>query len=576
MEYSSIFHDMNKRYCYALEKGKFLFRIRTKRNDIKRVILHYQDKYIPVQYLDTRKQLEMKRVTSDSYSDYFEAVISIDIICLRYFFELTDYSDCTIYYGNYEFYEHEITSIDHMFDCPQNLREEEMFCIPEWAKNKIVYQIFPSRFASSKQIPEEIWYKKPIGHKENLQGDLKGIVQRLPYLKDLGIDIIYLTPIFASDSTHKYDTIDYYQIDPSFGTKEDLQNLVQTAHAMGMKVILDGVFNHTSPKFFAFKDIQTNQEASVYRDWYFIEGFPLKKGSRIEKPNYKSFSYYEGMPKLNLRNPETADYFIQVACYWLQEYEIDGWRLDVADEISHVFWKKFRKAIKEINPNALIIGEIWHYAGDFLEGDEWDTVMNYPFYLAVQAFVAKGNISATKFLGDLGFLRGNLHQKVYPVLWNLIDSHDTARFLYMSKEKKEKLKLAAALQLLMTGMPMIYYGDEYGMTGGPDPDCRRGMVWDAAYQDNTIYQWYQSLIQVRKNFPCITEGSITTVQTVDETGLIILTRQLSNQKITLIFHGKDGEVKLPEYTGEMDLITGNPFNGILKAYETIAINSSSL
>ena len=345
MEYSSIFHDMNKRYCYALEKGKFLFRIRTKRNNINRVILHYQDKYIPVQYFDTRKQLEMKKIASDSYNDYFEAIISIDVICLRYFFELTDHSGCTVYYGNYEFYEHEITNIDFMFDCPQNLREEEMFCIPEWAKNKIVYQIFPSRFASSKQIAKEIWYKKPIGHRENLQGDLKGIIQRLSYLKDLGIDILYLTPIFASDSTHKYDTIDYYQIDPSFGTKEDLQNLVQTAHAMGMKVILDGVFNHTSPKFFAFEDIRRNQEASAYRDWYFIEEFPLRKGSRMEKPNYKSFSYYGGMPKLNLRNPETADYFIQVACYWLQQYQIDGWRLDVADEISHVFWKKFRKVL---------------------------------------------------------------------------------------------------------------------------------------------------------------------------------------------------------------------------------------
>lgn len=576
MEYSSIFHDMNKRYCYALEKGKFLFRIRTKRNDINRVILHYQDKYIPVQYFDTRKQLEMKKIASDSYNDYFEAIISIDVICLRYFFELTDHSGCTVYYGNYEFYEHEITNIDFMFDCPQNLREEEMFCIPEWAKNKIVYQIFPSRFASSKQIAKEIWYKKPIGHRENLQGDLKGIIQRLSYLKDLGIDILYLTPIFASDSTHKYDTIDYYQIDPSFGTKEDLQNLVQTAHAMGMKVILDGVFNHTSPKFFAFEDIRRNQEASAYRDWYFIEEFPLRKGSRMEKPNYKSFSYYGGMPKLNLRNPETADYFIQVACYWLQQYQIDGWRLDVADEISHVFWKKFRKAIKAINPNALIIGEVWHYAGDFLEGDEWDSVMNYPFYSAVQAFAAEESITATKFLEDLGFLRGNLHQSVYPVLWNLIDSHDTARFLYTCGEKKEKLKLAAALQLLMPGMPMIYYGDEYGMTGGPDPDCRRGMVWDATYQDTAIHHWYQSLIQVRKKFPCITEGSIITVQTVDEAGLIILTRQLSDQKITLIFHGKEAEVKLPEYTGQPDLITGNPFNGILKAYETIAINSSSL
>ncbi len=576
MEYSSIFHDMNKRYCYALEKGKFLFRIRTKRNDMNKVILHYQDKYIPVQYLDTRKQIEMKKIASDSYSDYFEAVILIDVICLRYFFELTDLSGSTVYYGNYEFYEHEITNRDCMFDCPQNLREEEQFLIPEWAKNKIAYQIFPSRFASSKQVEAEIWYKKPIHHRDNLQGDLQGIIQHLPYIKDLGIDIIYLTPIFTSDSTHKYDTIDYYQIDPSFGTNDDLHELVQKAHAMGMKVILDAVFNHTSPKFFAFEDIQKNQESSVYRNWYFIEEFPLKKGSHTEKPNYKSFSYYGGMPKLNLWNPDTANYFIQVACYWLQQYQIDGWRLDVADEISHVFWKKFRKAIKEINPNALIIGEIWHYAGDFLEGDEWDSVMNYPFYFSVRDFVAEGSITATKFLENLGFVRGNLHQKVYPILWNLIDSHDTPRFLHICGEEKEKLKLAAALQLLMPGIPMIYYGDEYGMTGGPDPDCRRGMVWDADYQDRTMHHWYQSLIQVRKKFPCITEGIIVNTKAVDETGVILLTRQLSDQKITIIFHSKESEIELLEYAGQTDLITGNRFNGILKAYEAIVINSSNL
>lgn len=573
MEYSSIFHDMNKRYCYALDKGKFLFRIRTKKNDISQIVLYYQDKYIPRKWFDTRKQIEMNKIASDCYSDYFEVTISIQVICLRYFFELTDSSGIVTYYGNYKFYEKEIEMIDYMFDCPQNLREEERFIIPEWAKNKIAYQIFPSRFASSRKVSPDLWYKKPVNHKDNLHGDLKGIIQRLSYIKNLVIDIIYLTPIFSSNSTHKYDTIDYYSIDPSFGTKEDLQELVQKAHAMGMKIILDGVFNHTSPDFFAFKDIQKNQNTSPYYNWYYIENLPLKKGSRTEKPNYKSFGYYGGMPKLNLHNTETANYFIQVACYWLKEYQIDGWRLDVGDEISHYFWKKFRKAVKKINPDALIVGEIWHYAEDFLEGDEWDSVMNYPFYLAIQGFIANESITATEFLEDLGFLRGNLHKDVYPVLWNLIDSHDTPRFLHLCQEQKAKLKLAAALQLLMPGIPMIYYGDEYGMTGGADPDCRRGMVWDTNYQDLSVYEWYHALIQVRKNFPCITEGRIIEASATNETGIILLTRQLFDTKITIIFHNKDCEVELPNYAGRMDLITGKIFHGVLKPYETIVIDT---
>ena len=143
-----------------------------------------------------------------------------------------------------------------MFDCPQNLREEERFVTPGWAENKVVYQIFPSRFASSREVPDALWYKEPISLRDNLHGDLRGIIDHLDHMRELGVDILYMTPIFRSDSCHKYDTIDYYTIDPSFGTKEDLQELVDKAHSMGMRVILDGVFNHTSREFFAFADIQ--------------------------------------------------------------------------------------------------------------------------------------------------------------------------------------------------------------------------------------------------------------------------------------------------------------------------------
>ncbi|MDO4333344.1 MAG: glycoside hydrolase family 13 protein [Eubacteriales bacterium] len=566
MEFSAIYHDVNKKYCYALKKGRFLIRLKVKKDDMQKVVLHYQDKYIKVEMLDTRRTVEMRKAASDCWCDYYEAEIEIDVICLRYYFELTDRAGMVSYYSNQEFFSGPVEDTDRMFDCPQNLREEEMFEIPDWAKNRIVYQIFPSRFASSKFVEEDKWYQAPIGAREDIGGDLKGIIGRLEYLRDLGVDVLYLTPVFASNSTHKYNTIDYYKIDPDFGTEEDLKNLVERAHGMGMRVILDGVFNHTSPEFFAFADLMEKQEKSAYKDWYYPDGFPLK-WKWGEKPNYKSFAYFGGMPKLNLLNPETQEYFIQVGRYWIEKCKIDGWRLDVGDEISHKFWRNFRREMKALNPEALIVGEVWHCAEDFLDGEEWDSIMNYSFHFSVIDFVAKESISPSRFWGNIGYLRGNVHTKVFPVLWNLIDSHDTARFLHMCGGNKEKLKLAAALQMLLSGMPVIYYGDELGMAGGPDPDCRRGMLWDEKYQDQDVFQWYRRLIKARKEYACITEGVVTASVTDDEKGLLLITKELGDEKLAICFHAKDGEAGLPEYAGARDVLRGEVFSGFMKPYE---------
>ena len=551
MEYSGIRHEADKRYCFAIEKGKFIIRLQTKKDDMDKVILHWRDKYIPLERMDTRGFCEMEKVASDRFYDYYEAVVAMDVICLRYYFELVDVAGAVAYFGNCEFYEKEIESIHFMFNCPQNLREEEIYDIPQWANNKIVYQIFPSRYASSKDVEEDLWYKAPIGPMDDLKGDLRGIIEHFDHLLEIGVDIIYMTPIFKSPSAHKYDTIDYYQIDPSFGTEEDLRELVDLAHSHGMHVILDGVFNHTSPKFFAFADVAERGPESKYWDWYYVEGYPLK-AERFTKPNFKTFAYFGGMPKLNLQNPETEEYFINVGRYWIEKCNIDGWRLDVSDEISHMFWKKFRKAIREVKQDALLIGEVWYFARDFMEGDEWDTVMNYDFFFGVQKLIPEESITVSQFMETLGRLRGNLHNKVYPVLWNLIDSHDTARFLHVCGEDKEKFKMAVALQLLLPGMPFIYYGDEYGMTGGDDPDCRRGMLWDEKRQDADMFRWYCELIRTRKAYPAITEGKVTACVCDDAKGVIVLTRGLGEEKVTITFDVKESKVRLSvECAGEV-------------------------
>lgn len=565
MNRGAIAHMPDSRYCYCTEPGRFLFRLQTGRDDLLEVRMHFRDKYIPVQFLDTRDSVMMRRVAQDDCHDYFEVELTIDVVCLRYYFELTGKDGTHLYYSNCRFLTVEPDDNDRMYDLPQNLREIEAFTVPQWAKNKIVYQVFPARFATTENVSSEIWYKTPMDAFTDLKGNLKGITQRLDYICDLGVDVLYMTPIFKSKSTHKYDTIEYYTIDPSFGTTEDLIELVDVAHAKGLRVVLDGVFNHSAPEFFAFKDLENNWESTPYRNWYYTKGKPVRPESRLVKPNYKCFSYFGGMPKLNLENEETANYFIDVALYWLRTAKIDGWRLDVGDEVSHYFWRKFRHAVKAEFPDALIVGEVWHYAADFLQGDNWDSVMNYPFLNAAMDFVAKEEITATQFLNDLGFLRGNLNNACHSVLWNLLDSHDTPRVLHRCGEDKRKMKLMAAIQLLLPGMPFLYYGDEVGMTGGRDPDCRRGMLWDEDRQDKEMLTYYRRLIQIRKETPRLTEGDPDAQLSDDEKGLVIIHRG----DLVLLFHGRDGEISV-DLTGT-NLITNMPFDGKLGAYQAVVL-----
>lgn len=561
MNFAAIQHEATQRWCHAIAPNTFLIRLQTAKDDLRCVRIHTRDKYIPLSWKDTRKVFPMHRASCDGLRDYYEVELSFQMVCMRYCFELVDLDGNICFLANDGFVPSIPEDKERHFDCCQNLREEELFQAPQWARNAVIYQIFPSRFATDRPMKDRVWYQAPIGPMADLCGNLRGIIQRLGHVRDLGADVIYLTPIFQSRSGHKYDTIDYYTIDPSFGTEEDLIELVDKAHCMGLRVVLDAVFNHTGPEFFAFADLKKNRESSPYRDWYYPQSFPLRT---VPKPNYKCFGYFGGMPKVNLRNPEAARYFTDVALYWLDRAGIDGWRLDVADEVSHSFWQSFRRELKAKHPEALIVGEIWHHAPDFLQGDQWDSMMNYPFYRAVEDFAATGTISASEFLGRLGYIRGNTHSACYPLLWNLVGSHDTARLLHRCGGDRRRQKFAAALQLLWPGMPMIYYGDEVGMTGGADPDCRRGMLWDESRQDAATLRWYKDLIRLRKALPAITRGLMTEYSTDDEAGLLRITRELEGVRVTLLFHAGNGSIYLPEFTGKTERVTSTAFSGTLE------------
>ena len=554
MNKTAIFHKMDKEYFYALDKDTFLVKLRCAKGDLFKVRLGYCDKYLNERNIPVEGDIhytDMIKVASDELFDYYEATIKTHVIVIRYFFELRDWEDIISYYYGYRFYNEEPKLHFGMFDASQPVREEEIFDTPNWANGAIVYQIFPERFARKNLNTDGNWYLTPMSRTEMLGGNLRGIIDALDYLEELGIEVIYLTPIFKSSSNHKYNTDDYMEIDPTFGTEDDLKELVEKAHNKNIKIILDGVFNHSGYEFAPFKDLMENQENSKYKDWYYPFSFPLK-WKWGEKPNYWTFGYAGPMPKLNTSNPEVREYIFGVIRKWMA-LGIDGWRLDVADEVSHDFWKAFRKVVKSINKDALIIGEVWYESSPWLLGDEYDTVMNYLFFDNVKKLLVTKEYKVSDFDYENNFLRGRMHTKVQPLLWNLIDSHDTPRFLTQADNNEEILKLAFALQMTLPGMPMIYYGDEVGMQGGKDPDCRRGMLWDENKQNGEIFDYYKKWIKIHKKYSSLKNGEFKTIYVNDDANVYIFKRFNENEELYIAFNFSNNNISL-DYLNDKKVI----------------------
>lgn len=406
---------------------------------------------------------------------------------------------------------------------------------PDWVKDAIFYQIFPDRFASSERVSKpsnlELWDTPPTprGFKG---GDLVGVQERLDYLEDLGITAIYFNPIFQSASNHRYHTFDYYQVDPLLGGNAALRSLLDAAHARNIHVVLDGVFNHASRGFFQFNHILECGDKSPYVDWFHVEEFPLNAYNLDEEPNYGVWAGLHALPKFNTDNPQVRDFILDVAVYWVN-FGIDGWRLDVPAEINDDgFWREFRRRVKATNPEAYIVGEIWHEAKRWLAGDQFDAVMNYIMTRASIAFFGArslaplwhgGSYPPLKPLDAPGFAEAieaslNLYDwQIIQAQMNLISSHDTPRFLTMVEGDKSAFKLAMLFQMTMPGAPTIYYGDEIGLTGGYDPAMRNAFPWNArAEWDTDLLAFVRETIRLRKEMTVLRRGTYRTILADDE------------------------------------------------------------
>ena len=543
----AIYHRPKNNFSYAYDKDTLHFILQTKKNDVDTVAILFGDPYDWENDKWQTKTLEMAKSGSTDLHDYWFAAVKPEFRRLRYAFRCSDVSE-TCFYTEGGTYSSPPSDIANYF-CFPFLNQVDVFNAPSWVKKTVWYQIFPERFGNGDPdlnpdgaLP---WASTAPTPANFFGGDFQGIINHLDHLEELGINGIYLTPIFKAHSNHKYDTIDYMEIDPQFGNKETFRRLVSECHKRGIRVMLDAVFNHSGYYFPPFQDVLEKQEESAYKDWFHIREYPI---TSEPKPNYDTFGFVGSMPKLNTENPEVKKYLLDVARYWIEEFDIDGWRLDVANEVDHQFWRDFRRAVKAVKSDVYILGEIWHDSMPWLGGDQFDAVMNYPFTNSAVDYFAKNKITAEDFSNSVIKVLHMYPANVNEVAFNLLDSHDTPRILTLANGNLDRVKLLYLFQLSFIGTPCIYYGDEIGMAGGHDPGCRACMEWDESKQNRDLFAYVKNLIEMRKTIPAFGNDSSFKILSADnETNTLVYQKEAEQGRVVFIVNnsGMEQELAIP-------------------------------
>lgn len=499
MDKCAILHQSDSRFSYPLNETKAQIRLRAKRDDTiakVQLIWNTSHKFYQKQFL-----ADMEVRYQDELYDYY--VCELDNGCpgYSYLFKITD-GDGAVYYYNE-------SGIDTVFRIADAFKDNFNVVFPNKSdvvfpnkqfEGRVFYQIFPERFAkgSNKQYVDYIdmdWNTDEPVNDKFAGGDLDGVREKLPYLKNLGIGAVYMTPVHQSVSAHKYDVDDYFSVDKMFGGLPALKSLVDEAHRLDIKIVLDLVFNHSSFYNPLFQDVVKNGKKSKYYDWYYVYG----DKPDWDKCNYNTFADVRMMPKLNTNNPATQDYLCSVGEFYLKEYGVDGFRLDVAFDVSHKFWRLFKLRMQAINPDVFIIGEDWQNSESFLGNDQWDSVMNYPFLYACQRFLGDNRYSAKGFCDYLNMTLMRYKDGTNRMMLNLLDSHDIERFYNTVGLNKQLQLIAIASLMFYQGCPMLYYGDEIFMDGKYDPNNRKCMRWDSPEYNSAEHKVILDLLRMRSD-----------------------------------------------------------------------------
>lgn len=512
MNFAAVFHRAQTPWSYALNADELVLRLQTG-PEVERVFLHWGDPFEAGILGGAERWHGQRRELTDpqplAHALWWTAVIRPPYKRCRYHFELHSGGQVWLY-GEDGFCTPDRQDGTHPAGFYQPwMNPADIPAPPAWVRDTIWYQIFPDRFCRSKGSANQTpWREGPVTNRERFGGDLPGICEKLDYLASLGVSGLYLNPIFAADSVHRYDTRDYTRVDPALGTNADLKQLVEQAHARGIRVMLDAVFNHCGPHFAPWRDVMENGPGSPYWDWFMVNRWPGGEPRRDTRDGrYFSFAFAADMPKLNTNNPAVIDYCGTLCESWVRDYGVDGIRFDVGNEISHRMLKELRRRVRAIRPDIYLLGEIWHDASPWLEGDEYDAVMNYPLQQAVKDFFADSARTAGDLAEQLYRCLHLYRRQTTDVLFNLMDSHDTDR-LFTRSGSEDAFFQQLTLLFTLPGSPCIYYGTEVALPGGHDPDCRRCMPWDKmdTPENQQRIDQLRRLIALRRTLPELRDG----------------------------------------------------------------------
>lgn len=506
-------------------------------------------------------------LNSGAYKYSVEIDTSDFLGLLEYYFILIDGYE-RVYYGNND---EKLGGIGQMYNhnpIPYQITIYEKTAVPEWYKEGVIYQIFVDRFCNGNEdgsvtSPKDnsfiygTWYDTPMYIKDSAGrvirwdfygGNLKGVIKKLDYIKSLGINIVYLNPIFKASSCHKYDTGDYENVDEMFGTNEEFRMLCQKAKEKGIRIILDGVFSHTGDdskyfnKFGKYKTIGAYQsENSPYFKWYRFNNYPH---------SYESWWGIDNQPNVEELEPSYLNYIVKsdnsIIKKWMK-LGASGWRLDVADELPDRFIQEVKTSMNEVNKDNVLIGEVWEDASNkvsysqkrkYLYGKELDSVTNYPLRENLINFV-KGYIKSDKFSKRIMSVYENYPRENFHSNMNIIGTHDTERILSILDRRIELLKIIVTLQMTLPGVPLVYYGDEAGLEGGKDPDNRKAYPWNR--ENDEILSFYERIVKIRNKEVSLRKGNLKIYNTDED--ICIFERCYEDKKIVVAVNiSKDDKI----------------------------------
>ncbi|MCM1087689.1 MAG: glycoside hydrolase family 13 protein [Muribaculaceae bacterium] len=563
MDFNAVYHRANDNYCYPLDENRLIINIKTG-YDVKYVNLVHGDPFSAgilgggETWNGEWENIPFKKRLKNQL--WWTTTIEPPYKRLKYYFELQTADEKWFYFEDGFVSEAQMHLEGRSRQCfvfPW-MNPADIPVTPSWVNDTIWYQIFPERFCNGDPSlnPEgtQPWRNKgSVSNEEFFGGDLVGITQKLDYIKGLGITGLYLTPINESPSPHKYDTTDYRRIDSHFGTEETMKTLVKEAHDRNIKIMLDGVFNHAGEEFAPWQDVKKNGPASEYWDWFMVNEWPFHEEDGCARTRqYYTFAFYDNMPKLNTSNPKVREYLFEVCENWVRNYDVDGIRLDVANEISHVFCKELRLRLKAIKPDIYILGEIWHDAMPWLRGDEFDAVMNYPLGASIKDFWIDKSQTNEDFEYTINRCYTGYMQQTNDVLFNLLDSHDTKRLRSDVRNLDEYFQQLAVL-FTMPGSPCIYYGTEIAMEGSYDPDCRRCMPWEeieaGVYAERI--EIVKSLLKLRNDEPLLRSRDFHFPNKINKPRVIEFCKMgWENQYVEVIINCEEEDIEI-EKEGEI-------------------------